>query len=168
VGEWLAARVEGQLPTLRPVSAARVRADRRLLSFGIRRPGAERLAWARDVLAGKIKGTHHQAKTYADEAQRLAAFPEGVQLPLQVIRIGDVALAASPCEMFAETGLAIKAASPAAQTFVLGLANGYGGYLPPAAQHALGGYEAWPARSSFLAEPAEGLLRRTLGEMVRA
>ena len=44
------------------------------------------------------------------------------------------------------------------------LANGYGGYLPPREQHELGGYETWPARSSFLEPDAESKIR---GEALR-
>ena len=35
-------------------------------------------------------------------------------------------------------------------TFTIELANGYNGYLPTPEQHALGGYETWRARSSYL------------------
>ena len=69
---------------------------------------------------------------------------------LQAIRIGDIAIGAIPCEVFAETGLAIKKQSPACHTFVIELANGFHGYLPTPRQHELGGYETWPARSSRL------------------
>jgi len=41
------------------------------------------------------------------------------------------------------------------------LANGYYGYLPSPAQHQGGGYETWPARSSFLEEDAEVKIRET-------
>ena len=35
-------------------------------------------------------------------------------------------------------------------TFTIELANGCSGYIPTPEQHKLGGYETWPARSSFL------------------
>ncbi|MGZ4961417.1 MAG: hypothetical protein ACXWC8_02575 [Limisphaerales bacterium] len=44
----------------------------------------------------------------------------------------------------------IKAKSPLKQTFTIELANAYHGYLPTPAQHKLGGYETWRARSSYL------------------
>jgi len=73
-----------------------------------------------------------------------------VPLIIQAMRIGDLGIAAIPCEVFAETGLAIKQQSPFQQTFTIELANGYNGYLPTPEQHKLGGYETWRARSSYL------------------
>jgi len=119
------------------------------------------------VLSGRIKGVHRQSKTYADEAQKLTDYPGTLELPQQALRIGDLVIAASPYETFAETGLAIKAARATGHTFTTGLANGYGGYLPPAEQHLLGGYKTWNAHSSLLAIDAEATLRRTLVELVR-
>ena len=78
-----------------------------------------------------------------------------------------VAIAAAPCEVFAETGLAIKKHSPFPKTFTIELANGYGGYLPGPEQHKLGGYETWPARSSFLEVEAEPKIRETLDQLLK-
>jgi hypothetical protein len=167
IGEWLAARVAGHLPKLQPIQGRHLAVHWRPMSFGLRKPSPARLAWAADVLAGRIKGPHHQTKTYADEAQKLAGYPDMLELPLQVLRLGDLTIAASPCETFAETGLAIKAASTAAHTFTVSLANGYGGYLPTAEQHRFGGYETWAARSSFLDRDAETSLRRAFVDLVR-
>lgn len=52
-----------------------------------------------------------------------------------------------------------KEESPHRYTFTIELANGYGGYLPTREQHRLGGYETWPARSSFLEVKAESKIR---------
>ena len=35
-------------------------------------------------------------------------------------------------------------------TTVIELANGHNGYLPTPQQHQCGGYETWPAKSSYL------------------
>jgi hypothetical protein len=83
---------------------------------------------------------------------------------LQAIRVGAVGIASSPCETFVETGLAVKRDSPLPVTFTIELANGYNGYLPTPEQHALGGYETWRAKSSYLAVDAEPKIR---GEMLR-
>jgi hypothetical protein len=47
-------------------------------------------------------------------------------------------------ELFAETGLAIKQ-SASQPTYVIGLANGYAGYIPTAQAFAESGYEALAA-----------------------
>jgi predicted dinucleotide-binding enzyme len=64
-------------------------------------------------------------------------------VPLQAIRIGDVAVCAIPFETLVEIGLELKKRSPFPTTIVVGIANGYNGYLPPPNQHRLGGYETW-------------------------
>jgi len=77
-----------------------------------------------------------------------------VKLKVQVIRVGELGIVGIPCEVFTEIGLEIKKKSPLKRAFTVSLANGYNGYLPTPAQHALGGYETWRARSSYLDEKA--------------
>lgn len=82
------------------------------LTFAVRRPDPDRLRWARRVLKDpEAERPHRWSDVYAHEAQHLAGYPETVTLPLQALRIGEIAIAAAPCEVFAETGLAVKAAS---------------------------------------------------------
>lgn len=139
------------------------------IELGVRCPDAARLAWAREVLADpKGKHPHRWSPVYAQEAQHLSKYPATTKIKLQAIRIGDLGIAAAPCEVFAETGLAIKKESPHQATFHIELANGYGGYLPPPEQHQLGGYETWPARSSFLEVDAETKIRQTLSKLLHA
>ena len=78
-----------------------------------------------------------------------------------------LAILAIPCEVFAETGLAIKRSSPSKSTFTISLANGYAGYLPPPEQHGLGGYTTWPARSSCLEIQAEPKIRKATLALLR-
>lgn len=138
------------------------------LELAVRRPDAARLAWANEVLADPtMKQPHRWSRVYAEEARHLNTYPSTTKIKLQAIRIGGLGIAAAPCEVFAETGLALKRESPFAATFHIELANGYGGYLPPPEQHALGGYETWPARSSFLEDSAEPKVRRTLLDLLR-
>jgi hypothetical protein len=87
---------------------------------------------------------------YAREAVLLDAYPDQVPLKLQAHRIGQLTIAAIPCEVFVEIGLDLKAHHLLDQHFTISLANGYNGYLPTPEHHKLGGYETWRARSSYL------------------
>jgi hypothetical protein len=60
---------------------------------------------------------------------------------VQAFRIGDSALVTMMGEPFVEGQLHIKRHSPAAQTFVAHMCNGYAGYLPTKEAFTRGGYE---------------------------
>src|SRR5207237_7814842 len=100
------------------------------------------------------------------ETVLLAEGPPTRELKLQALRVGELGIAAIPCEVFAETGLAIKTASPLRPTFTIELANGHDGYIPPPEQHALGGYTTWRARSSCLEVNAEPKIRAAVIELL--
>ena len=160
----LAEKTETALKGIDFQSEITLDATARELTLRVRKPDENRLAWARKTQAPtgtKIRLTRPQV--YARESLHLANYPDTVSVPVQAFRIGSVAIAQSPCETFAATGLKIKSESPfAGKTFTIELANGYAGYLPPQDQFKLGGYETWPARSSFLEESAEDKIRSAL------
>lgn len=138
------------------------------IELGVRRPTEDEASHAREILKQAGKGPYNDLRAiYALETLDLAEYPASVRTKLQAIRIGDVGIASSPCETFVETGLAIKRDSPLSVTFVIELANGYNGYLPTPEQHALGGYETWRAKSSYLAVEAEPKIRSTLIDLLR-
>ncbi len=137
------------------------------LDLAVRRPDESRLRWARQMVESiRDREKLTRPQVYADEALALAAGPERISVPLQAIRIGELGIAAAPCEVFAQTGLEIKQRSPLKPTFVIELANGYAGYLPTPEQHAWGGYETWPARSSFLEVEAAPKIRDSLLDLL--
>jgi hypothetical protein len=138
----------------------RLTAATREIDVGVRKPSAERLAWAEAVLADASKN-RGWAGMYAREAAAMTKYPDSFKLLVQAMRVGDFAISAAPCEVFAETGLEIKQRSPIKPTFNIGLANGYHGYLPTPEQHAVGGYETWLARSSYLEVEASTKIRDT-------
>jgi hypothetical protein len=121
------------------------------LELKVRKPDEAELKRARDILA-KAQGRTLKGldEVYARESVLIAKYPDTVKLRLQALRVGELGIAAIPCEVFTEIGLAIKKNSPLKPTFTIELANGYNGYLPTPAQHKLGGYETWRARSSYL------------------
>jgi neutral ceramidase len=134
----------------------------------VRRPSRDEIAKAKYLLAqGEGEPLKSQPEIYARETLLLADYPPEVEMVVQALRIGDLAIATTPCETFVETGLAVKAASPFKPTFVISLANGYSGYLPTREHHALGGYETWRARSSFLDVDAEEKIRSTMLKLLK-
>lgn len=105
---------------------------------------------------------------YARETVLLDKFPDTVPVKLQVHRIGGLNIAAIPCEVFVEIGLDLKATKPLEELFTISLANGYNGYLPTPEHHALGGYETWRARSSYLEVEASTKITAVLKAMLDA
>jgi len=87
---------------------------------------------------------------------------EPFEAEIHVVRLGDVAIATNPFELFLDYGLQIKARSPAAQTVLVQLA-GRGWYLPSRRAVAGGGYGAMPAVSRVGPEGGAELVAETLG-----
>lgn len=146
-----------------------LKAAQKEIQLGVRKASAEELATAHGILT---KATMRDgqyavwgAEVYAREWVLLDAFPDRVPVIIQTLKIGDVGIAAIPCEVFAEIGLEIKNRSPFKPSFTIELANGYNGYLPTPAQHKLGGYETWRARSSYLEVDASQKILETVMEL---
>jgi neutral ceramidase len=138
------------------------------LEFKVRKPTAEELKRAEELLT-KAKGRDLKGmeELYARESVLIAKYPDTVKLKVQAFRIGDLGVVAIPCEVFTEIGLTIKEKSPLKRTFTVSLANGYNGYLPTPAQHALGGYETWRARSSYLEVQASDVITETVFDLLK-
>jgi hypothetical protein len=128
----------------------------------------ERLA----SLAGRGAGDVElrQAKMqalYASIGEILAGanseYPSGAMpLELQGVRIGDTLLAGLPAEAFAEVGQRMKRAS-GSKILVVGLANGYLGYVPCRPAYVEGGYEIVSSRTTPEAEDALAAAAARLG-----
>ena len=93
-----------------------------------------RLAWARKIVTEMgDRIPKDRVEVYAREQVLLAAEPER-ELKLQAVRIGDFGITAIPNEVYAITGLKLKAQSPLQPTMNIELANGSDGYIPPPEQ----------------------------------
>ncbi len=112
------------------------------LTLDIRKPDRQTLDWAERAMK-KEKPSHPMEKIFAERTIQMKEWPEKIDVILQTFRVGDLGIAGIPFEVFAETGLEIKAGSPFEKSFTIGLANGGYGYLPTPEQHQLGGYETW-------------------------
>ena len=73
-------------------------------------------------------------------------------IEMHVLRLGDVALATNPFELYVDYATRIEARSPAVLTMLVQLASGSSGYLPTARGVAGGGYSA----DKFVVGPAGG------------
>jgi hypothetical protein len=89
----------------------------------------------------RAKSEHLYASITNFYAKETRALADGLlPLELQGIRIDDAVFVAVPAEVFVEIGLRLKKIAPY-RTFIVGIANGYIGYLPTTVAHADGGYE---------------------------
>jgi hypothetical protein len=89
------------------------------------------------------------------------------QMELHVIRLGDIAIATNPFEIYLDYGIRIKARSKALQTFLVQLAcdcpGDFGaGYLPTAKAVAGGGYSAIVASNLVSPEGGQILVNKTV------
>lgn len=142
----------------------------RQVELQYRRPNDEQVAAARQVLAitdpDEIADLPRLAQHYARRVIRAHDRQQSsLEVILQAIRIGDLAVCGIPFETFAEIGLELKDRSPLPQTMVIGLANGRHGYLPTPRQHRLGGYETWLGTNN-VQEDASDILIANLLEML--
>jgi len=91
-------------------------------------PGADYIRWR--VSHGMLRRYAHQTKDPYYKAE------------LHMLRLGDVAVATNPFELFVDYGLRMKARSPAVQTCVVQLTAGGAGYLATRRAVRGGGYSA--------------------------
>ena len=81
------------------------------------------------------------------------------------LRIGDMAVATSPFELYLEYGNRIKARSPATQTLTPQLTNDLLGYLPTREALVHGHYSAMPADLHVGADGGDQLVERSVAEL---
>jgi len=80
---------------------------------------------------------------------------------IHVLRLGDVAIATNPFELFTDYGVQIQSKSRADQTFVIQLV-GPGGYVPTPKAVQGGGYSAIPESNEVGPEGGQVLVDRTV------
>jgi hypothetical protein len=142
-----------------------------------RQPSTKLLAWATELvktteftkLGTADKASDDIKSLYALDIVKLNFYePASYKLPLQAIRIGEGAIGTLPGEIFAETGLNLKKSSPFKYYFTISQANGQFGYVPPAEQFKLGGYETWLCSGSLLEVNAAEKLEQALTALVKS
>ena len=84
---------------------------------------------------------------------------------VHILRMGTVAFATNPFELFLDFGNQIKARSKAEQTFLVQLANGSAGYLPTEKAEKGGHYSAFVSSGNVGHVGGEMLVRQTLHDI---
>jgi hypothetical protein len=140
-----------------------------LLECAVRMPTAEEVAAAQEFMK-TFEGRKPRTvpEVYARETVLLSQMPPTRELKLQALRIGPLGIGTIPNEVYGSTGLFIKQHSPLKETFVVELANGCEGYIPPPELHPLGGYTCWRARTACLEPQAERKIRQRVLELLAA
>ena len=134
------------------------------IEAGVQKPSMKELEAAKetikasdyDVLATDESG---MIKIYAREQVLLNNYPDPAVSTVQAFKIGNLKIGALGGEFFAETGLWLKEKMKGCNYFTITLANSYDGYIVPAHEIEMGGYETWRARSSYLEPGAENRIR---------
>jgi putative membrane-bound dehydrogenase-like protein len=162
--EALARYAEKALQSIQYRDSVELGMVEKLLNLNYRTPDAARLEWAKPIAAAIENDVpKDRTQVYAQEALILHG-RQRTEIKLQALRIGDLTIAALPNEVYALTGLKLRARSPFQQHFNIELANGGDGYIPTPEQHVLGGYTTWPARTAGLEVQAEPRIVDTLLE----
>jgi len=119
--------------------------------------------WYRAITAvyGKMLWNRQVAKRYRQQHEQ-------AEIPVEVhaARLGEVAFASNPFELYLDFGLQIQARSDAEQTFLVQLA-GAGTYLPTARAIAGGAYGAVPASTVVGPEAGDSLVAWSVDAILR-
>ena len=84
---------------------------------------------------------------------------------VHIMRLGTIAIATNPFELFLDFGNQIKARSLAEQTFLIQLANGAEGYLPTEKAEKGGHYSAFISSGQVGHQGGDQLVRETLKDI---
>lgn len=159
---WRAVRKIENYDT-KPLIATR----QREVNLPYREPDEREISLAKDLLTRTRQEREAINSRTTSVATRVIEYakpehPRTEPVLIQAFRIGDQAIVSMPFEVLVEIGLEIKKKSPFEQTFLIELANGGYGYLPPPNQHKLGGYETWLGTSRFQPQSSEILIKHLL------
>jgi neutral ceramidase len=146
IGERLGVVAVGTLQQGQPVALEPLRAATREVTCRLRRPTAEDLKQAEELLRNPNDPKRNPLgfnELYAPAALVLARTKDREQrAEIAALRLGSFGLAFMPGEIFVELGREVEEASPWRPTRTIGLTNGALGYIPTRRGYAEGGYEA--------------------------
>lgn len=141
------------------------------VAVAVTKPTAAELSVASQIVAVAtyehlVMDSEGLKQIYAREQILLNEFDAIKHCPVQAIKIGNGVIGALCGEFFSETGLYLKANKKSENYFTISMANGNMGYVPPAHEIALGGYETWRCRYSCLVPGTEEIIRERLLQLI--
>ena len=159
------------------LAAASAHLDLPAMGFNSVEDGERSIAELRETLErlraeNAPEGSLYWAESRLRRAEKmLESLNTGQPLPtvsaqLNALRLGDVALAMAPGEIFTETGMEVKRRSPLPQTCFVGYTNGAIGYVPIPAAYAEGGYEV--THACRVGPEAAGIITETSLRLLQA
>ncbi len=122
-------------------------------------------AYADGLPAEQIEATMFRARRAGMAVSRVKTYGgrASLDVPLELLSFGSLAIAGISGEPFCQIGLAIKAGSPFEHTFFGGYTGASLGYIPTAADHPLGGYEV--ETTPYTVEGADIIVRETVAAL---
>ena len=150
IGMRLAERATSLLDNLRWQEAKPVRGFRKRITLKVRPPDPDTYAAAIEHIQNHTGPADKALSRARSLVQMSARAGERVACELGAISSGELAILGIPAEVFTQTGLDIRTASPFEHTWITGLSNGYIGYIPVQDAFKTGGYETLLGPGSYL------------------
>jgi neutral ceramidase len=170
IGKALAQAVADTAATIMPVENAGLRAATVIYSVPARKITKDEWKWAQAILT-KTGGTVQALADGVGDDYRAVLYRDLRAVQDQPIPVAQTCFAVSDCvflsfpgELYTEIGMQLKAASPFPHTYIIGLANGYIGYIPTRQAIGEGGYaedtrRVDAAAAEIIAEQSLALIR---------
>jgi len=146
IGGKLADAVAKVARDIEPVTGLTVHCASIHQELPARKVSEEQLAWAEEILEQTGGEIQPLADGVGDDYKAVllkqlhAVQDQAIPAENVCITLGETAFFSFPGELFTEIGMEIKAKSPFAHTYVIGLANGHLGYVPTRKAISEGGY----------------------------
>lgn len=156
-GHALGKIIVDYLPQMQDVASGDIVLKKEIFKATTNKDKLDMLPQAKEIMSAYSSGGTKKCNPLVEayglssvwEAQAIVKrneLPEITELPLNVLAFGDTSFIFAPYEMFAPTGMDIKARSPYDFTFVVTCANGSFGYLPTDRAYDYGVYEGFVTR----------------------
>ncbi len=175
LGKRVAAVILDRLPAAaaEPLAEAIIRHEVQMLDFPFRRVSITEAENARKAIDEYVAKTEKKVYDTTDmsalhihggilERFNVQQYTQFYTTEIHVARLGDIAIATNPFELFLDYGNQIKALSDASQTFVIQLANDAAGYLPTEKAERGSHYSAYVSSGRTGHVGGELLVRKTV------